>query len=368
MSEFLSHRSTPFDRFLRGPTGLVDILHSFGSQVSLTSLSLARNERIGPSFSFDNLASPLFPNLTTLDLSHCGLNAESCLSLLKAMSADSDETMMSQRERVTINLDSNDLSDSEFFHQMMVLVWNSSLISELYISKCQIGDNGIAQLVEACLNGTNSLSNPCVQVVDVSHNNLTAIGLRNFACRLMEVGRQYSCFSKLHTLRLSGNTLDSVSCKHLASAITQGPLRSLHELDVAGTSCGVLGAMSLIECNISESDRSCLKSLNLFGNCLGTEGFLKLSTTLEGGHPSLETLDLGGNMATEAGAVALLQALLKRNERENTLHTLVLGGNQGGESVEHIMKEIKLIYPRLDVARDTPGKQCNNNPCNRWMS
>jgi Ran GTPase-activating protein (RanGAP) involved in mRNA processing and transport len=294
------------------------------------------------------------------------LNAQSCGSLLKAMTTPSDKTTTTRE--IKIKLDSNDLSDSEYFHQMMDLIWKHSLISELYLSKCQIGDHGLARMMEACLPCSELSSNSSVQVLDVSYNNVTAMGFEKFASRLIEIGRQHSCFSNLQTLRLAGNTLTAVSCKRLASAISEGPLQSLKELDIAETSCGVVGAMALIDCNLSESNQSSLKTLNVFGNGLGSEGFLKLSTTLEGGHPSLETLDLGGNNATEAGVVGLLQALLMCNERENRMHTLVLGGNQGGENVEHVVKEIKRIHPKLDVARDKPGKQCNNDTDSNWMS
>jgi Ran GTPase-activating protein (RanGAP) involved in mRNA processing and transport len=287
------------------------------------------------------------------------------------MTANSDQTTMNRGRGIIIMLDSNDLSDSEYFHEMMILVWKYSLVSELYLSNCRIGDHGIVPMVEACLGCSELSSNPSMQVLDVSYNNLTATGLDNFACRLLEVGRrQYSFFSKLHTLRLAGNTLDNVSCIQLANAISQGPLQSLKDLDVARTSCGVVGAMALIECNLSENKQSRLKSLNLFGNGLGSEGFVMLSKTLEGGHPSLETLDLGGNNATEPGVVALLEAVLRRNERQNNLQTLVLGGNQGGENVEHFVQEIKRIHPRLDVARDKPGKQRNSDapPSTNWIS
>jgi Ran GTPase-activating protein (RanGAP) involved in mRNA processing and transport len=273
------------------------------------------------------------------------------------MTADSDETIIPRRGGITIKLDSNDLSDSEYFHEMMALVWKHSLVSDLYLSKCQIGDNGIVRMMEACSGRSGLLSNPSIKVLDLSHNNLTAIGIENFACRLLDVGRQLSCLSKLHTLRLAGNTLDTVSCQQLANAMKRGSLQSLKELDVAGTSCGVLGAMALIECNLSESNPSCLKTLNLFGNGLGSEGFVKLSSVLEGGHSSLETLDLGGNNATESGMVALLQALTIHNERQNSLQTIVLGGNQGGENVEHVVKQIKQIHPKLDVARDKARKE-----------
>jgi hypothetical protein len=86
-----------------------------------------------------------------------------------------------------------------------------------------------------------------------------------------------------------------------------------------------------------------------------------MSKVLTGGHTSLVTLDVGGNDASEAGVVSLLQALLSsrpsdKDGTESTLRLLVVGGNKSGPTVESLVQEIKRIHPDLDIARDKPRK------------
>ena len=205
----------------------------------------------------------------------------------------------------------------------------------------------------------------------------------NYFFDQLGVASELSCcgqyFSNLQKLILIGNTIDDDGecCEKLVTAIRQGPFSSLEELDMTETKCTVRGAKALISLNTHCDDNtaitssSSLKNLNLFGNKLGSDGFVELSKVLRGGHPTLESLDLGGNEATEAGVVALLQAFTQHrsNNSENTtnsLRLLVVGGNQGGPTVETVVQEVQKLYPQLDIARDKPkSSNSNTNPFNQ---
>jgi len=364
-----------------------------GNQKSLESLNLARNEKIGPFFDFLSVpsipsASPLFPNLKHLDFSECQLNAKSCASLLRALSTATasvpeedtrlnDAFIQTPPRGLALKLNSNDLSDALHTKDMMEVVLCGPLIEELHMSGCLLGDEGLRGIVDLCYNGTDSLqendhgkrhSNK-LRLLDLSNNNLTSESLNYFATQLL--ASSASCnrpiFSGICQLNLSGNTLDEEFCRSFATCIEQGPLLSLKELDVSRTRCSVAGAVALLSCNADTKDgdtsHSSMKVLNLFGNQLRSEGFVEMSKVLQGGHSKLESLDLGGNEATEAGVVALLNAISSEtmDEKRNSLCLLTVGGNQGGASVEAVIKEIKRVHPKLDIARDKPLRQNNSS-------
>jgi Leucine Rich repeat len=321
---------------------------------------LARNEKIGPFVDFCDYSLPIFPNLKALDLSECGFDANSCLSLVRAMMAPTSNVKESDAStgNLTLKLNSNNLSDSESFQEMMIQVCKLQRISGLSLSKCQLSNEGLRGMADACCKFADMTIQPILQMLDLSNNNFTETGLLDFTSRLLESEVHHCQLSQLRELNFSGNVLNEGGCIQLAALMAKGPLQSVRNLDVTGTSCGMKGATALLECNVIDGTQSCLKVLNLFGNDLGSDGFVHLSKTLQGGHPKLESLDLGGNGATEAGVVALLQAIAIYNisGQPNALQLLVVGGNQGGPTAESVVKEIKQLHPELDVARDKPGQ------------
>ena len=396
-----------------GPDGLIAILRVLARHHSLQSIDLSRNENIGPSFDFWDTASsllslpmPIFSGLTYLDLSECQLDAKSCTTLLKAMqpigtNADADEEEPSTTAKTTRNLvlklNSNNLSDPHHIKDMMDLLARCNLVSELHVSRCQIGDDGLTQIVdECCRSSKQSTDNDdddesnChffLRQLDLSHNNLTSVAYLANRLHLSAGGishGDFHFFSDLRVLNLSGNPLG----QNLMTAIESNAqwMPSLEELDISHTSCEIPGAVELIR--RSDSRNSSLKKLNIFGNKLGSDGFLEVCKVLQGGHSSLEYLDLGGNGATESGCVALLEAFKNVSRKddeqnttetkwENTLRTLVVGGNKGGAALEKVVKEVQKIHPDLDVARDKAkrnnndmagGNMINNTPGTTWMS
>lgn len=375
-----------------GSKGLTAILRVFGRVRSLQHLNLSRNEKIGLSFDFFNsmpaISLPIFPSLTHLDLSDCQLDAKSCVTLLKAIQSIStigDEKGSSGKttRNLTLKLNSSNLSNIFHLKEMMNLLSQSCLVSKLYISRCRIGDEGVKLIVnECCRSSEKNIDDDNSQhrhhflrQFDLSHNNLSSTGVAYLADRLHQsfdgmsntTDRDY--FSNLRVLSLAGNPLN----KKMINAIECNTrwMSYLEELDISHTSCGVFGAVEILR--RSNSGGSLLKILNLFGNQLGFDnGFLEISKVLQGGHYSLEYLDIGGNDATEENVVTLVGALknvaqLDENEpntdettRKNTLRVLVVGGNKGGSALERVVNEVQQIHPMLDVARDKPGQDKNS--------
>ena len=384
-----------------GEDGLNAILRVFTKLPSLQSMDLSRNENIGPSFDFWeaksslSLPTPIFPSLTYLDLSGCGLDTKSCSTLLKAMGANGTDPgggNLNVVRNLVLKFNSNDLSDRVGVKEMMNLLVKGNLVSELFLSTCQIGDQGIKLIVDECCScSSNNPSNSVfLRRLELPHNNITSIS--DLANKLHPRSDDILCngsnyFSGLRTLNLSGNPLG----QSLFASMECNPewILSLEELDLSHTSCEVSGAVELIRrCNRRDS---VLKKLSLFGNEMKSEGFLALSKVLHGGHLSLEYLDLGGNGAQESAVVTLVEVLKNTMEHEdekveehvfvpkgeNRLQVLVVGGNTGGPALEKAIKEVQKVHPSIDIARDKPkknnsgmpgGNMINSTPGTSWMS
>jgi hypothetical protein len=306
------------------------IVQTLGLSRSLNSLILARNNQIG-SFKFPS-SQQIFVNAKHLDLSDCGLDVDFCTGLAQAL-APTD---------LALKVNANAKLGDEGVATLIGL----SLV-ELHVSKCNIGDQGAQSIVDHRPAERNS----GLRVLDLSHNKLTPASIQYLASKL----QQGSClFPQLEDLNFAGNKLDEVSSQALAAALGDlSTARStpISKLDMTDTSCGIGGAVDLVRF-------AQLNVLNLFNNRLGSDGFVALSKVFQGGHPTMETLDVGGNKATEAGVVALLQSFTVKSESfENTLRVVVVGGNETGPTVETVVKEITKVYPEMDVARDKPRKQ-----------
>jgi hypothetical protein len=365
---FLRIRPLSVPLVLSGSDGLAAILGTFGGQNLLKTINLARNDRVGPSFDFFTHTMslhPIFRSVTDLNLSDCQLDAKSCTTLLRAMKpTDPHGPTTDQKPRnLVLNLNSNDLSDADNLQELMRLVTETSIVSELSMSKCNIGDAGIKVTADQFFRGKLLVAGSHqLSKLDVSHNNLSPRGIEYFASALRSQGSGIMCshaLTNLQTFNLAGNSLDDKSCHELAAAIGSMKLPLLEELDVSQTACGATGARALLCSSVATS----LTTLNLFGNQLGSDGFLELSKAVRRGCYSLQVLDLGGNDASEAGVVSLLQAFLNEEEEkapekrpEFSLRLLVVGGNHGGPTLERVVEGIRVVHPELDIARDKPRR------------
>jgi len=206
-------------------------------------------------------------------------------------------------------------------------------------------------------------------VLDLSENSITKDGVKVLAESLTR------SWPDLVELKLAKNELESEGVVALMESLVTRSDKvdysteeeeeeakknaTLDNLDISCTSCGIEGAKAAL---MSGS----LTTLRLFNNRLGSDGFYAIAPLLQGGHPSIENLDLGGNNADEDAVVALLNSIADNhntasgttiNEGSNftsTLSVLEIGGNKFGNDAMEALNRLKLAFPKLDVAHDKP--------------
>jgi len=263
-----------------------------------------------------------FPALEEVNLSDCNLQGESGMLLVAFLaSAPSLQLLrLSQNPLGSLIVDS--------------LNKVSSSLVEISLSQCGLMDEHFEKLVP-------SLSKlEYLHTLDMSQNNLTEYGVVTLAKGMVDG------FSVLKSIHLAGNPLQGNGVISFFEHLGQQRKTKLHYLDLSSTQCSAEAARLAI----ISSDA---QQLRLFDNALGSEGFRLLSDSLRGGHPTIQSLDLAGNVANEEAVVELLQGLLITETGFNSaLETLVVGGNQGGQSLERLLQQIKEIRPGLDIARD----------------
>jgi hypothetical protein len=53
----------------------------------------------------------------------------------------------------------------------------------------------------------------------------------------------------------------------------------------------------------------------------------------------------------------LLAITVKTESFRNSVKLVVVGGNESGPTVETLVKEIKKVHPKMDIAQEKPQKQ-----------
>ena len=185
--------------------------------------------------------------------------------------------------------------------------------------------------------------------LDLSGNAITEEGatcLAQFLCHL----------TALTELHLAHNPLGGIGVTSIVEALRDRSTRNalsarLDVLDLSDTGCTAGAAASAIQ------DAGGARTLRLYDNGLGSEGFLAVAESLRGGHPILEALDLAGNAAGPAAVVHLLHRVAEPTPADgvpssSALTALVVGGNGGGPAVEAAVARVREVHPALDVARD----------------
>lgn len=188
-----------------------------------------------------------------------------------------------------------------------------------------------------------------------------------------------SSWPRLEQLNLAGNALLQGSVQVLVQDglvprqknAAASPVAILQLLDLSSTKCPVEAAYIAI-CQAH------VKQLRWFDNQLGSSGFAELAAKLSDGAsispngivaPTLECLDLAGNGASQEAVVALLRALLQLptnngndDNKQSTaflkgssLKTIIVGGNQGGDDLEALVREIEQVRPDVDIAEQESG-------------
>eukprot|EP00980_Cylindrotheca_fusiformis_P009989 scaffold2212_cov143-Cylindrotheca_fusiformis.AAC.7 len=259
-----------------------------------------------------------FRSLQVLDISECNIGAKGMEELANCL--------------IHQHQDPNDNDDSRRRRQPIDLMASINPLTSQ--SSAALGR----------LISTNTLSRLSVKNCDLQDDVQSALGLASILPSTQ--------WTELNLSKNEGIGSEGVIAiaKALGGVGTNTP--TLRTLDLGATNCGTEGAIAMLQ------ECASLKSLRLFDNQLGSSGLEGLAPCLQGGHETLEHLDLGGNRANEAAVVSVLQAIITDVDKDNknsVLHTLELGGNQGGDEVERIIRqELELIRPNLDVARDKP--------------
>lgn len=347
-----------------GKKGIQAIGATFASSEFLNRLDLSRNADVGDE-GVARLAeaagegagaamSPL-PSLEGITLSGCGVGPAGATALAGMISSG-------QRERLLgLTMGSNPLGPHGLgaLAGLCAVPGVGSLLSELRVTACSVGDGGIGLLAAA------AMAEPCagLRVLDISENSVTGSGAMALAESLggswpdlaelclakNELGGE-GVASVMGTLFARDNTSSSGDS---AGGDTNSTLRSL---DLSRTGCGIPGARAAL---MSGS----LETIRLFDNRLGSEGFHSISPLLQGGHPSIVNLDLGGNNADEGAVVALLNSIAdKRDGFTSKLAVLEIGGNKFGDEAMVALTELKRIWPDLDVAHDKPVQDAEEEP------
>lgn len=360
----------------RGIDGACKIGASFAKSKHLSHLDLSRNEKVGcqgissmcaaAKKSTEGSCTP-FSALKHLNLSECNISAPGIRSLAEYLGQRdmNDEPY----KRFELNLSSNSIG-AEGCDSIKVMLFRQSVgsvLSKLKLSQCSVADVGIAKLSAA------AKLCPCtgLTVLDISDNSITHVGAESLADSLSK------CWPDVVELNLSKNNIGSTGVVKLMKCLRQRsdisndhPVisnetvmvvksllqdvdadsdlnGSLKSLDLTETNCGIEGACAALMSGE-------LTSLRLFNNKLGSDGFYSIAPLLQGGHPSIEHLDLGGNSADEKSVVALLDAIANAGDNENKLSVLEIGGNAFGDEADAALKRMKKVWPKLDVACDKP--------------
>jgi Leucine-rich repeat (LRR) protein len=361
----------------RGINGACKIGAFFARSKHLFHLDLSRNEKVGcqgisslctaAKESVGGSCIP-FSALKLLNLSECNISAPGVKSLSECLGErDSNHERCN---RFDLNLSSNSIGAEgcEYIKVMLSKPSMGSVLSKLKLSQCAIEDAGISTISAA------AKVSPCtgLTVLDVSDNSITHVGAGSFAeslakswpdlaelnfsknnigsagvVILMKCLRQRSDIANDHPV-ISNETV--MVMKSILQGIEAGSdlNDSLKSLDLTETNCGIEGASAALMSGE-------LTILRLFNNKLGSDGFYSISKLLQGGHPSIQHLDLGGNSADETSVVALLDAIANAHgDIDNKLSVLEIGGNEFGDEADAALKRMKKVWPKLDVAHDKP--------------
>jgi len=338
-----------------GKDGLYEIGRTFFHSTFLTQLDLSRN-----AFGNDGIVqlskavvehhdddAVAFPSLEQLILSECNIDSAG-MDVLAKILLGPENTKRSKRIHLAIGSNPIGSAGCHSLVQLLSCADHGSIISHLQAAQCSIGDEGVGILSNGCHQN--------VEIMDISDNTITKDGAKKFAQSLSHSWRD------LVELKIAKNELgsDGVSAI-LASLVTRSDTgestdseknSTLKNLDLSYTNCGAEGAKAALA-------SGGLHTLRLFGNTIGSDGFDAIAPLLQGGHPNIENLDLGGNNAEEESVVRLLDSIAdkKDDSTHSRLVVLEIGGNKFGDMAMEALTRLQSVWPELDVAHDKPVEE-----------
>uniref|UniRef100_A0AAV1SZR2 Uncharacterized protein n=1 Tax=Peronospora matthiolae TaxID=2874970 RepID=A0AAV1SZR2_9STRA len=285
---------------------------------TLTAITLSRNpiqdegvERVANGLRANPQSQVAELNLTNIGISGAGLDHLAALVASKTCSV------------TTLQMSFNSLGDatSAFFD---ALATNTS-VAKLLLKECKLTDQHAAALASALVH------NLTLSEVDLSDNELTPL-----ACA--ELARGLRANKTLRILRLTNNKCQDEGAVLLADVLAADNT-TLTYLDMGNNGLTGTGMTPLLKA------RS-ITQLHLFNNKLG-EGVVELLPVLQT-NPVIETLGLGANQLHEGRSVTLFEGL----HAHPSLKTLEMGGNTLGKVGHAALDVLKDANRALDVAVD----------------
>ena len=375
----------------RGKNGLQAIGRTFGSSNHLKQMNLSRNSNIGNDgmatfatsivTASSSTTTTALPSLESLILSDCNIGPLGMQSLAQILTPSADDSIIRRAQQINLTISSNPIG-AEGCDTLSKLISissdkgedggssSSSILSHLFMSQCSIGDEGLVNLLQSAASTTMDTSMghfSGLTVLDLSENSITKDGVKVLAESLTR------SWPDLVELKLAKNELEGEGVVALMESLVSRSDKvdysteeekeekknaTLDNLDISCTNCGIEGAKAALM-------SGGLTTLRLFNNRLGSDGFYAIAPLLQGGHPSIENLDLGGNNADEDAVVALLNSIADNNTTAgttindgsnftSTLSVLEIGGNKFGNDAMEALNRLKLVFPKLDMAHDKP--------------
>ena len=375
----------------RGKDGLQAIGRTFAASNHLKQINLSRNQNIGndgmATFAtsiINDISSSstmaALPSLETLILSDCNIGPLGMQSLAQVLTPSADDSTITRSQPINLTISSNPIGPDgcDTLSRLISIPSDededggssSSVLSHLFMSQCSIGDEGLVNLLQSAASTTmDTLMGHFsgLTVLDVSDNSITKDGVKVLA------GSLTRSWPDLVELKLAKNELEDEGVVALMTSLVtrsdkvdysteeekeEKKNATLDNLDISCTNCGIEGAKAALM-------SGGLTTLRLFNNRLGSDGFYAIAPLLQGGHPSIENLDLGGNNADEDAVVALLNSIADNNTTAgttindgsnftSTLSVLEIGGNKFGNDAMEALNRLKLVFPKLDMAHDKP--------------
>ena len=318
--------------------GLYEIGKTFACSNHLTQLDLSRND-----FGNEGIVqlgvddAMAFPALEQLILSECNIDSKGMDTLAEILMGK-DDTRRSKCIHLAIGSNAIGSAGCQALAKMLSSAGEGegSIISHLQAAECSIGDDGMKLLS----NGRHQH----LEIMDISDNGITNIGADSLAQSLLN-----NAWPDLVELKVAKNTLESDGIATILESLVTAQNLSLTNLDLSYTNCGVEGAKAALM-------KGNLQNVRLFGNKIGSVGFDAIAPLLQGGHPNITNLDLGGNNAEEDSVVRLFDSIADKNEDtfQSKLVLLEIGGNKFGDKAMEALERLQSVWPELDVAHDKP--------------
>ncbi|EEY63449.1 uncharacterized protein PITG_21521 [Phytophthora infestans T30-4] len=301
-----------------GANGAAAVAELLKTNKSLTTVSLSRNqigdegvEKLAKGLSENAQSGVKELNVTEVGISGSGLGHLATLVEKETCSLSTIQLSFNTLESAT----------STFFD---ALAKNKS-VTKLQLKECKLSDQHVAALSAALKQNTTLVE------IDLSDNELTQTSCASLAEGLCEN-------KTLKILRINNNKCLDEGAALLADVLVTNNT-TLTYLDMGNNGLTSVGMTPLLKAQS-------LTQLHLFNNKLG-EGLSELLPALLA-NAVIETFGIGANQLHEALSVTMLDAL----HSHPSLKTLEMGGNTLGIAGHDALDKLKEANRGLDVAVD----------------